>query len=85
MSNIVPLTSMRPIVDANGVMTQEAQAWFQQITDFQSLTGEGSPEGVVEADIGREYIDTIGTASAIKYVKRNADDAGDRSKGWILI
>jgi hypothetical protein len=49
------------------------------------LIGTGSPEGVVEAQQGVEYMDDAGTAGNIKYIKRDADVAGDRTKGWILI
>lgn len=49
------------------------------------LIGTGSPEGVVEAQQGVEYMDDAGTASAIKYIKRDADISGDRTRGWILV
>lgn len=85
MPNIIPLTPVRPIVDDRGYMTQEAREWFQSITRLDLIIGTGSPEGVVSASIGREYMDDTGVAGAIKYIKRDSDIGGDDRFGWILI
>lgn len=42
-------------------------------------SGTGSPEGVVDAIQNAQYIDT---ASDLLYYKRDADIAGDTTKGW---
>lgn len=77
---------IRAIVDANNHMTDEFSEWVQVITQRSLIIGTGSPEGVIIAGIGSEYMDDAGTAGGIKYIKRDADDgAGDRSIGWILI
>ena len=55
------------------------------MTNLDLIVGTGSPEGAVEAFVGREYMDDAGTAGSIKYIKRDADVAGDKSKGWILV
>ena len=74
------------IADENGNMTQEMLLWMTRVQNFQVITGSGSPEGVIEAEIGRFYMDTAGTAGAILYIKRDGSDgAGDRSNGWILV
>lgn len=78
-------TQNRIIVDEDGMTTQEFVIWLAQVTDLQIATGAGSPEGVLVALIGKEYMDTAGIAGAIKYIKRDADVAGDKSKGWILV
>lgn len=75
----------RNIVDEMGLTTTAMMIWMAQVTDLQTITGAGSPEGVVQALITRRYMDTVGTAGNILYIKRDADIAGDKSKGWILI
>ena len=49
------------------------------------IFGTGSPEGVVAAGKGATYQDDAGTASNIRYAKRDADIADDKTMGWILI
>ena len=74
----------QPIIEATGRMTQVFRTWTQIITRQTVLSGSGSPEAVIEALPTRLYMDTAGTADAILYVKRDADIAGDKAKGWIL-
>jgi len=74
-----------PIVDKDGRMTQIVHIWTQNVTKLQILSGSGSPEGVVEAEQLREYMDTAGTAGNILYIKRDTDVSGDKSMGWILV
>lgn len=85
MTEIVPLDSNTPIVDEEGNMTDYFQRWMNQMTRLDLLVGTGSPEGVIEAQIGREYLDTTGAAGAVKFIKQSADIAGDRTKGWVAI
>lgn len=85
MPNITPPSPTAAIVMADGSMTQEYRDWTQEITLLDIIIGTGSPEAVVIALVGQEYMDDAGVAGAIKYIKRDADIAGDRSKGWILI
>ena len=73
------------IVDDSGRQTQEFNDWVNGVNRSLIIVGSGSPEGVVTATIAQEYMDSAGTAGAIKYIKRDADIAGDLSKGWILI
>jgi len=49
------------------------------------IIGTGSPEGVVEARIGRLYMNDAGVAGAILYIKKTNDVAGNRKNGWILV
>lgn len=75
----------RTIVDQNGMTTQSMMIWMEQVTNLQIATGSGSPEGVLKALTEKLYMDTAGIAGAILYIKRDADIAGDTSKGWILV
>lgn len=80
-----PPGANNPITDATGRMLQVFRTWTQQVNRTVPLTGTGSPEGVVEAQILQSYMDDTGTAGSILYIKRDADILGDRSKGWILV
>lgn len=85
MPNIPEPNRGFPIVDADGVATDAFGLWLTLISRTDIIVGTGSPEGVIEATVGQEYMDDAGTAGAIKYIKRDADIAGDRKSGWILI
>ena len=75
----------RPLVDGDGVMSDQARVWFSVITDRALIVGDGAPEGVVEGIVGAEYMNTSGISGTIKYIKRDADIGGDKTKGWVLI
>jgi hypothetical protein len=49
------------------------------------LTGEGSPEGVVEALQFTLYLDTTGVSGAIEYRKMLTDIAGNKTMGWVAV
>ncbi len=78
----VPLNK---IVDENGFMTPSFLTWVNLVTNLQIITGTGSPEGVVTAEVPALYMDDGGAAGSILFIKRDGDIAGDRSKGWILV
>lgn len=85
MPNTVAPNPSIPIINENAEMTQVFKDWTQLVTRFDLIVGTGSPEGVVEAEQARIYLDDIGTAGNILYVKRDPDITGDRKLGWILI
>jgi len=86
VTRISILSTDRPIVESDGTLTTQSRTFFREIFTQALIIGEGSPEGVVEAEIGATYQDSLGTAGAIRYAKRDADDgAGDKSIGWVLI
>lgn len=74
-----------PVVDKNGNASNELTSWFQVITDRAIIIGSGSPDGVIEAYQGAEYMDLNGVASAIKYIKQFSDVGGNKTLGWVLI
>lgn len=76
--------SDRPLLKENGSPDVQFNSWLKIITDRDLIVGTGSPESVVEANQGTTYMDDAGTASAILYIKRDADIAGDKTQGWIL-
>ncbi len=85
MITTLPPQSVFPIVNKEGLMVQQFMLFLNDIALTNILSGVGTPEGTVSAIQGQEYMDTTGTAGAIKYIKRDDDIGGDSTKGWILI
>lgn len=85
MNNIAQPVQSLPFVDENRKLTNVSTLWAQQVTQLQILDGVGSPEGVVTALQKAIYMDMTGTAGNILWIKRDADIAGDRSQGWVLV
>ena len=85
VSRVDTLTNTQPLVDDKGISTQQMRSWSAQVDRQLIITGTGSPEGVVGADVTAEYMDETGTTGNIKYIKRDSDIAGDKTLGWILI
>ena len=77
--------SSRPLLKEDGSPAAQLNSWFKIMTDRALIIGTGSPESVVEANQGALYMDDAGTAGAILYIKRDADIAGDKTQGWILV
>lgn len=76
----------QPIADPDtGIARSQFRIFTRQLFELGLFVGTGSPEGVVEAQQGAEYMDDTGTAGNIKYIKRDADIGGDRTQGWILV
>ncbi len=75
----------RNIVDPSGNANLRMLNWMDQMTRLQIVTGSGTPEAVIRAEIGTLYMDTAGTTGSILYIKRDGDIGGDTSKGWILV
>lgn len=73
------------IVDDNGVMTDVFQSWVSEVTRLDLIVGTGSPEGVIEATVGRQYMDDAGATGSLLYMKKLADIGGDRSQGWVAV
>ena len=74
-----------PIVNESGAMNDHFQIWVSRMTNLDLIVGTGSPEGVIEATVGREYMDDAGSVGAVKFIKQLADIGGDRTMGWVAI
>lgn len=84
MARLTQLTNTRSMVDSNGVMTQEARLYFQQLTDLIPISGSGSPEGAINAVQGATYYDLDAAQGQRHYIKIQADINGDSTQGWEL-
>lgn len=86
VNRITQPSGNRPLVDDNGMMTNETVAWVQVVTNRTPIIGTGTPEATVEAQAGLSYIDKTGALGSVFYIKQTDDDGlGDKSKGWVLI
>lgn len=79
---IKPFNAQIPIVDLDGKPTQDVRIFSEQVATLPLIVGTGSPEGVVEARQGRQYLNQTGGAGTTLYVKQVDDIAGDRTTGW---
>lgn len=86
VDRISSLSTDRPIVEPDGSLTVQSRTFFRELAVQATIISTGSPEGVIEAEIGATYMDGAGTAGNILYIKRDADDgAGDKTIGWVLV
>lgn len=53
----------------------------RQVNKNTVLSGSGSPESVISAEVTALYMDAAGTAGSILYVKKT----GAGNTGWILV
>ncbi len=78
--------SSRPLVNEDGSPSAQLNTWFGVITNQAIIIGDGSPEGVVEAIQTSSYMDRLGAAGEVLYIKRDADDGlGNKTIGWVLV
>jgi len=57
------------------------EAITRQVNLDTTLTGTGSPEGVVSANPTQKYMDTTGAIGFVSYIKQT----GAGNTGWVLI
>lgn len=78
-----PIDRSKKVVDAQGRPTQDLSLFAEQVAKLFPIVGSGSPEGVVEAEQSRFYMDETGTP--VLYIKQLSDISGDRSQGWVAV
>ena len=82
---VIAIERNSQLVDRNGFLTLRGAEFVEKLTLLvnknEVLSGTGSPEGVVEAEPKRLYMDDTGTAGNILYVKKS----GTGDTGWILV
>ena len=66
-------------------MTEPFRVFIRQVQERNLFIGTGSPETVVLAQQGAEYMDDAGAPGAVLYIKQLADIGGDRTQGWQAI
>ena len=83
--SITPPDANRPILNDDGTMDAAFRGWVNAITRGAIIIGQGSPENVIDAVQGREYMDSNGASGAVKYIKKLPDISGDTKRGWVAI
>ena len=75
-----------PLVNSeNGIVSNLFSSWMSQVYERGLLIGTGSPEGLVDARQGTEYMDDEGTAGSVLYIKQKTSIGNDTKKGWVAI
>lgn len=83
---IVALNPESPIVNRNSGLAHDTFRLFLWQTHQRGLLiGSGSPEGVLSAEQGVEYMDEDGAPGYVKWIKQKAQIAGDSRAGWVRI
>jgi len=89
VTKITQLSTDAAIVDGLMIQTAQTRLFFTTLLSALDeqvvLSGSGSPEGVIETIPTKRYMDTSGISGTILYIKRDADIAGDKKQGWILV
>ena len=82
---ITSIERFSQILNEDGTLTVRAATFFEELTRETNLNtpiqGTGSPETVIDADIGQRYLDTAGLAENVLYIKQS----GTGNTGWILV
>ena len=80
VDKVIQPQAQRPITDS-GRQTPEMRTWMRKVSERSVIVGDGSPEGVVAANPGAQYMDSSGVTGSILYVKKS----GSGATGWILV
>lgn len=75
----------QPFVRSDGTLEDHARVDINDLLSWIPIIGSGSPEGVVEAQQHRFYIDADGAPGAKLYTKTEPYIGTDRKQGWELI
>jgi len=78
------LPNIRAIVNENGILTPESRITLDQLFELIPITGEGSPEGLVDARQGATYYDLSAGQGSRHYIKIKNSINGNQALGWEL-
>ena len=59
--------------------------WMQQVSALSPMSGNGSPEGVVNAPLKTPYLNMTGATGSLLYFKILPDIGGDTKQGWVPV
>lgn len=76
---LTPIPHRTAVADPAGLLSLAWLRWLTALVANVPLSGTGSPEGVVVANVGTLYTRTDGGASTTLYVK----ESGTNENGWI--
>ena len=72
-------------VQRDNILSNQFKIFLREVYNRGLIIGSGSPDSVIEAEQGQEYLDEDGLAGSIKWIKQKADIGGDRTQGWVAI
>lgn len=82
---VIVIERFAQVAKQDGVLSDRLAQFLEDLTRQVNLstvlTGSGSPEGVVTANVTQQYMDTAGGAGTILYIKQT----GNGNTGWILV
>ena len=85
VTRIVNPSGAAKITDDNGEFTPQFRQWINSINNQSLIIGTGNPEGIIEATAGSKYMDDIGVAGSVLYIKQKDSIINDKTKGWVLV
>ena len=84
MTEIIITPNFGDRLTESGIASQELHTWLDQVTSSANnsvtLSGAGSPEGVVTARLNRWYVDTAASPADV-YFKATDDNT---NTGWVI-
>lgn len=84
LNSLPPFNTPAVDKDNDNALTQPYRSYFNDLYLLDIIQGHGSPEGVIEAIVGQQYMDLDGSSGNILYIKRDSDIGGDTKQGWFL-
>ena len=69
------------LIDDNGSATERFYSIIQGLVDRIPVYGEGDPNGQIEANKGRLYVDINGSSGSVLYKK----DTNGGNTGWVTV
>lgn len=82
---ISPLEWFAQLAKSDGTpserLSEFLDALVRQSNQSETISGSGSPEGVVTATPTKLYMDTAGATGSILYIKKT----GTGNTGWVLV
>ena len=74
-----------PIIHEDNTMSPAFRDLINTLLRGIPLSGDGSPEGVVDAPLFSVYLDKLGTTGSVQYVKMQLEIGGNAKQGWVLV
>jgi hypothetical protein len=78
------LSASEVIVETDRTMTDVFRTWTTKLSHQVRIVNAGNPEGIWDAPLYSEYIDSTVPLSPVRYLKMLPEVSGDTKKGWAI-